>query len=341
MALYREIKRQVGMPVTVALWKHGDDDEVRARREAQGQTAGEYADLGLVPVGDNLEAGRRLLAVHGGEGSVHVFCVYQNSSVWRKLILEAKQGGARVVVSAEAPCEMCVGLKALAKRMYYRWILPWRVGNVARSADLFLNASGMDGVDRLVCLGWAREKIVPFGYASEVVHGTGVRIPRACVPLRVLHSGIEERYRGVDTLTKAVHKLKGRGIDVEVMRTGGCVPKEELVKLYGWADVFVACGLCEPWGMRVNDAIHAGLPVVVSEGMGAKWLVEQFNCGGIFRKGDVDGLASILERIARDDEFMERIRSGVMRAHEAWTPEARARVWIEAVLGQPMETREG
>jgi len=159
--------------------------------------------------------------------------------------------------------------------------------------------------------------------------------------LRILHTGSEAPYRDVATLRRAVEMLRGRGVSVELKCTAGKVPQGELAGLYDWADVFVACGLCEPWGMRVNDAIHAGLPVVVSEGMGAKWLVEQFNCGGIFRKGDVDGLASILERMVRDGEFVERIRLGVVRAHEAWTPEARARVWIEAVLGQPMETREG
>ena len=86
--------------------------------------------------------------------------------------------------------------------------------------------------------------------------------------------------------------------------------------------------------MRVNDAIHAGLPAIVSDGMGAKWLVGQFGCGAIFKKGDAAALADILERVAKDAAFLARLRSGVAAAHEAWTPEQRAKVFLEAVCGK-------
>jgi len=355
MALFREVKRLSGVPVTIALWKHGNDDDVRMSRETCGQPAGQYADLGLVPVGEDFEKGMSLLAKHRGPGSVHVFCVYQNSPVWRKLVLNAKDLGSRVVVYAEAPCEMCTGVKALAKRLYYRFILPFKVRKVAKAADLFLNQSGVKGVGRLLRLGWAKEKIVPFGYASEVGMiftqrritapcgwtrpvvkrpSRAERVPRGAEPgscLHVLHTGVESKYRDVGTLRCAADLLRKRGIDVEVKYTGGKVDAANLPGLYAWADVFVACGLCEPWGMRVNDAIHAGLPVIVSDGMGAKWLVEQFGCGCVYRHRDVHELADVLERMAKDADFTARIKSGVKAAHEAWKPEKRAKDFLEII----------
>lgn len=326
-ALYAEVKRLAeaqGLRVTMCLWDEKPMDEVR-----------KVHGLEYIKVGDDLQKGREELTAHRGAGTTHVFCVYQNSAVWRQLIVEAKASGARVVVSAEAPCEMCVGLKALAKRAYYRFVLPWRVRRVVKAADVFLNASGNSGLGRLRRLGWAREKIVPFGYASALTGEFRVKSFEFGVgePLRVLHTGVETPYRGFETLRKAVAMLKGRGVQVELRHTGGKVAQEEMQKLYGWADVFVGCGLCEPWGMRVNDAIHAGLPIVISSGMGSKWLVEQFGCGAVFKKGDAMELADILERMAKDIDYRKRLLSGVSAAHEAWTPEARAKVLLNEVLG--------
>lgn len=328
VALFAEAKRLAeaqGIEVTMCLWDVMPMDESRKEH-----------GLEWIEAGDDLAKGRKVLAAHGGEGTVHVFCVYQNSAVWRRLIVEAKRGGARVVVNAEAPCEMCVGAKAFLKRLYYRFVLPWKVRDVARCADLFLNASGMMGVDRLSRLDWAKEKIVPFGYASEAGSVFAQRRDGAEKEsrLRVLHTGVETKYRGVETLRCAAELLRKRGVDVEVEYTGGKVGVADLQRLYEWADVFVACGLCEPWGMRVNDAIHAGLPVFISDGMGAKWLVGQFGCGHVFGKGSAEDLAELLARFSNDAEWRKNVMQGVKAAHEAWTPQARAKVWLKAVCGE-------
>ena len=323
-ALYAEVKRLAearGLRVTMCLW---DEMPMEESRKSQG--------LQWIRVGDDLKKGREVLAAHGGKDSTHVFCVYQNSSVWRRLIVEAKNTGARVVISAEAPCPMCVGLKAWLKRLYYRWVLPLKVRGVTKAADLFLNASGTSGIDELVRLGWAREKIVPFGYASNVInHVDHVEHADA---LHILHTGIETPYRDVATLRRAVDASREKGIAIDLACAGGKVSEDELAKLYAWADVFVACGLCEPWGMRVNDAIHARLPVIVSDGMGAKWLVDQFGCGCVYPAGDATALANVLERFTKDSDFKSRLISGVSAAHKSWTPEVRAKVWLEEVLGR-------
>ena len=332
MALFREVKRQAGVPVTIALWKCGEADDVRKARELTGQMPGEYAGLGLIPVGEDFNKGLSLLSKHGDAGAVHVFCVYQNSPVWRRLILKAKDMGLRTVVYAESPCEMCTGAKALAKRFYYRFLLPFMIRKVANAADVFLNQSGEKGTGRLLRIGWAKEKIVPFGYASAVDFGRVECAQRAGGGfLRILHSGSEAKYRGVATLLKAVDVLRMRGVAVDLVRTCGTAGIDELRKLYAWADVFVACGLCEPWGMRVNDAIHAGLPVVVSSGMGAKMIVEQHACGSVYRAGDVKALADALQRFAEDRSFVEHCRDRVAKAHEAWSPENKAKEFIRLI----------
>lgn len=337
MALFREVKRQAGVPVTVVMRRDARGEDARRMRESQGQGACEFADVVDLEWDGEEQSGRGIFAAHCGEGAVHVFSGYQVSAAVRTLMQEAKEKGLRIVEYDEAPCEMCVGPKAFLKRMYYRFVLPGKLQRGISAADVFLNASGMMGIDRLVRLGWPREKIVPFGYASEGSGKFEVRSLKFDVgssrPLRVLHTGVEMKYRGVGALKGAAELLRRRGVDVEVKFTGGKVDAADLPRLYEWADVFVACGLCEPWGMRVNDAIHAGLPVVVSDGMGASWLVEQFGCGCIFAKGDAESLADSLARFSQDADWSMSLASGVSAAHAAWTPEARAKVFLD-ILGK-------
>ena len=334
MALFREITRLAGVPVTIALWKYGIADSVRQKREKDGQKSGAYADLKLLPIGDDLTKGRDLLMRHGGPETIQVFCVYQISSVWRRLIVEAKRGGAKVVIYAEAPCEMCCGPKAKLKRLYYRYVLPFKLKKIPEVVDVFLSQSGQKGVERLIRIGWDSKKIIPFGYASDP-EGINWRERRfhqsAKRPLRILHTGVETPYRDVDSLRRAVSLLKDDGLSIELITTGGKSAPAELNKQYVWADVFVACGVCEPWGMRVVDAIHAGLPVIVSDGMGVEWIVGTWNCGYVYKAGSYQSLAAAIRKFIEDDFCSAEVLKGVRAAHFALCPERRAIDFISAI----------
>ena len=329
MDLYREVKRlRDDVDVTVVLRRDGRGEDVRKLREAQGQ--GDYSDVVDRVWDGKVESGIELLDL----GAVHVFSGYQANRAVRELMIEAKRRALRVVEYDEAPCEMCLGVKGALKRLYYAMVLPMRVGAAVRAADLFISASGNMGIDRLVRLGWRREQIVPFGYASGRLGVSGQQLAVEGRGLRVLHTGVEAKYRGVDVLKRAVASLKRRGVELEVKFTGGKVDAAQLPGLYEWADVVVACGLCEPWGMRVNDVLLEGVPVVVSDGMGAAMLCDAYGCGCVVPKGDANALAAVLERCANDREFLAHLRSGAKMAAAEIVPEKRAKVWLGKVLGE-------
>jgi len=82
----------------------------------------------------------------------------------------------------------------------------------------------------------------------------------------------------------------------------GFVNQSELPAVMAASDVLVLPSENEPWGLIVNEAMCAGLPVVVSEGVGcAPDLVRDGVNGHVVAIGDVDGLASALERVLDDD----------------------------------------
>ncbi len=81
----------------------------------------------------------------------------------------------------------------------------------------------------------------------------------------------------------------------------GAVPWERIVETYVAADVFALMSGWEPWGVVVNEAAACGLPLVLSDQVGASpdLLVDGEN-GALVAAGDVDAAAAALRRYARD-----------------------------------------
>ncbi len=71
--------------------------------------------------------------------------------------------------------------------------------------------------------------------------------------------------------------------------------------LFARADVFILPSRYDGWGVVVNQAIGAGLPVICSDAVGAGYdLVEPEVNGLRFPAGDVAALAGCMERLAAD-----------------------------------------
>lgn len=96
---------------------------------------------------------------------------------------------------------------------------------------------------------------------------------------------------------------------------------DELPAYYGLAGAFVHASTTEQWGLVVNEAMAAGLPVLVSRNCGcAPDLVEEGRNGFTFDPRDTAGLGRHLLRMAAEYD-----RAALGRASEEviarWTPE--------------------
>ncbi|MFT4803453.1 MAG: glycosyltransferase involved in cell wall biosynthesis [Psychroserpens sp.] len=76
----------------------------------------------------------------------------------------------------------------------------------------------------------------------------------------------------------------------------GAKNSNDLYVEYQDADVFILPSLHEPWGLVVNEAMCSGLPVIVSNKVGAAYdLVEGKDTGFIFEVGNVEALIKKLD----------------------------------------------
>jgi glycosyltransferase involved in cell wall biosynthesis len=234
----------------------------------------------------------------------------------------AHVSGARTIMMSESHEQdaMRLGLREAIK------------SRVVSACDAAL-VGGRRHHDYIVQLGMPRERVF-LGYdAVDNSHfGDGADRARAdAVSLRHLH-GLPERYilasarfipkKNLEKLVAAFaralelaptsHHLvilgdgPGRAaLQAAIASTGlssrvvlaGFKGYASLPAFYGLAGAFVHVSLAEQWGLVINEAAAAGLPLVVSKVCGAAELIEPGNNGFLVNPNDIEDMAHALQNI--------------------------------------------
>jgi len=130
--------------------------------------------------------------------------------------------------------------------------------------------------------------------------------------LIVLGSGEEE---------SRLRRLEG-DLGIEGVHWPGFVQYDELPVYYGLASGFVHPAKQEAWGLVVNEAAASGLPLLVSQTVGARYeLVEDGSNGFLFDPNDVDEMAQVmLELSGMDVQSRRRMGQRSESIVAAWSP---------------------
>jgi glycosyltransferase involved in cell wall biosynthesis len=150
------------------------------------------------------------------------------------------------------------------------------------------------------------------------------------------------REKGVDVLVRAMTDVPatlvviGDGPDAELVkslagpnvRLLGRRERDDLPHWYAAADAFVLPSRSETWGIVLNEAAAAGLPLIASEASGASWdlIVEEEN-GYRVPAEDEDALIAVLSRVAADPAWRTQAAARSRERAEPYTAEA----WAGAV----------
>lgn len=159
--------------------------------------------------------------------------------------------------------------------------------------------------------------------------------------------------KGVDLLVAAFEKIVSGGANAKLLLVGreadlprflsaanpetrarityaGFQSPEELPRYFAQADVFVLPSRYEGWGVVVNQALGAGLPIVCSDAVGAGHdLVEEGTNGLIFENGNVRELAEKMQRFVTDRGFSAKLSEASKHKSKDWLPETGAEKWIQ------------
>jgi glycosyltransferase involved in cell wall biosynthesis len=146
------------------------------------------------------------------------------------------------------------------------------------------------------------DRLTPAGHEGLVALSVGRDVPE----------------KGFDVLRNACARA---GTSVAIV-TGGKT-EEELAQCYVDADVFALLSRHEPWGVVVNEAAASGLPLVLSDRVGAAHdLLRDGENGFVVPAEDTEAAAAALRRLAADAALRRRMGERSRELVRAWTYDA-------------------
>ena len=341
LAFYRGLGLAFNVPLKIVVWK----ESFRLRTDV-GFSEDEFDDLDITFLGDDYEKGKAILEEH--KTAHHLFGAYQSVAVYQKLICDAQKMGCHIGIASESPCNMSHGFMRPIKQFYMSYCLPIKLRKQIHASDFLINFSGNDNL-YLKKLGWNYDKIIPCGYFSPRIENTHCvrRTIQHWSNFSILLSGIHQWHRSPMLLLEALKRLKDEGLcpECNITQNGpllekmkiyaqkhhldnvhflGFVPMDKLVSLYEQCSVYVGAGNYEPWGMRLNDVLQCGAPLVVNKGMGGVKLVDDYDCGLSFERNDAHGLAMALKALISDKDLYLQKADNAYKAAECIKPETKA-----------------
>jgi glycosyltransferase involved in cell wall biosynthesis len=185
---------------------------------------------------------------------------------------------------------------------------------------------------------------------------------RSCLQLAndniaILYVGRLEPHKGVEDLLAAFMTLRGRLPNARLLLAGdgslrdrviaaaaempaihylGRLADETLWEAYNIADIFVLPSRFEPWGLVVNEAMAAGLPVVVTDRVGCgPDLVQHGVTGLVVPAASVTALSTALETTCAETDWRRYMGSQARQLISQWTLANQARnttaAWRQAL----------
>jgi glycosyltransferase involved in cell wall biosynthesis len=178
------------------------------------------------------------------------------------------------------------------------------------------------------------------------------RPTRPRIPTTILFCGQMIERKGVDLLLNAFDRVIQQGISARLLLVGreaelpqmmatitpttrahieyaGFQEPEHLPPYFERADLFVLPSRYDGWGVVVNQALGAGLPIVCSDAVGAAQdLVEPSN-GAIFPAGDGEALFRALLHYLQDPQALQSASLASQQKAADWSPQAGANRWLK------------
>jgi glycosyltransferase involved in cell wall biosynthesis len=113
----------------------------------------------------------------------------------------------------------------------------------------------------------------------------------------------------------------------------GVASFRELPSHYHRADIYVFPTLADEWGVVVNEALNAGLPILGSRySQAVEELVEEGESGWLFTPSDTQDIYAAIDRaLQTDSASLDSMRRHAITAIAELTPYAIADVMVETV----------
>lgn len=288
--------------------------------------------------------------------AMHIFCGLWADRRFFSIMLRAQMAGVSTSLMSEPFADLPVsyfgGRSTFLDRLKtFLRPLAYSIGGrlvASRTAAVF--AISPKAVDQFQVIGFARDRIFPFGYFVPPLQIE----PRQENPrsrgqgLRLVFVGSLIERKGLPTLLKAVELTRRAGAEVTVDIYGpgdssvyapplgvafcGNIEFGKAQQVLVGYDFLVLPSLHDGWGVVVNEALLQGVPVLLSDAVGARTLIEVSGAGAVFPKEDSHQLSRLFIELAGAPEKIEGFRIAAQNFRSELLPRTAARYMYECLL---------
>ncbi|CAN1550847.1 RfaG Glycosyltransferase [Burkholderiaceae bacterium] len=353
---YQALAKQAAAPLTAYVLRMEED-----ARRAQGwcDTQVTSIERRLIPASGALRHCYQQLLAHRND--VHFFGSTFESPILMLCLLIAACLGIEFYLISEPYSPKSFGyfgdqqqLKAKLKTRL-RPMLYWLYAHILLSKVAGVFAISQLALTQYRQAGIPGTKLFPFGYFIPQTQLPPA--PQVSDALHVVFIGALIQRKGLDVLIDAVRQLQhdGHKITLDIFGPGdanafamerprinyrGLIPFGQAQEQLADYDLMVLPSHYDGWGVVVNEALCAGIPVVCSDQVGASILASKFNVGKTFVSGDSQALAQVLIEIQGDKTILNAMRRATVAAAAAIQPEVAAAYMLE-VIAAPTPDKAG
>ena len=202
-------------------------------------------------------------------------------------------------------------------------------------------------------LGVSKKKLFPFGYFVPKASPLNLKSnPRKSKNLKIIFIGAIIPRKGLHTLVSVIRKMQSDGymIELDVYGSGvldifcdqvshkGQITFGESQSFISEYDLLVLPSYYDGWGVVVNESICAGVPVVCSDQVGARVLVENFGVGKVFTHKNLNSLRAILTDVINNRNLLRDMGALCGLASDAIQPSVAA-AYMFNVIQAPIDNK--
>lgn len=346
-----EFQRLLSEPIKVVIGAH----EILARQK-QGWTVPDWGGLQVevLPHKSWWKRGRSIL--RESEAAIHIFNGPFGDWRFLPLMLAAGAANLKMCMVSEPYSEIPVGYltdeSALAGRLksYLRPALYRVYGRLLAKQTSGVFAISSKAAQQYLAMGFMKDRIFPYGYF--VPDAGGHKLPTAPTPgarpLRLVFVGSLIARKDVGTLLDAVRIVAeaGGNIELDVYGPGDasqygsrlscirfCGPiafgrAQSVIQAY---DCLVLPSLYDGWGVVVNEALMAGVPVICSNQVGAGAMVQSWKCGQTFTAGNTEALAGVFLKVIEQSLILHDWSISTEAVRQLLVPSVAARYMMDCL----------
>jgi len=283
-------------------------------RQAQGWTAPDASGLHVhyLPSSGWWRDGVSILRENSD--AIHLFNGLWGDRRFFFLLLEAQRRGIKTGLVTEPYSDVATGYlnEEFALKSHVKVILrPWLyrlAGFLVAKRLCAVFAISEKAVQQFLRIGVKKERMFPFGYFVPPMKNDRREPLEQARGLRLVFIGALIKRKGIQPLLEAMKSCHEQEVDVSLdvygpgdesmlagtvgVRYRGVIPFGEAQRVIAGYDLLVLPSLYDGWGVVVNEALLQGVPVLVSDQVGAGILVKKSGAGAVVTAGDAVALAA-------------------------------------------------